>query len=162
MGLINTLFAPLRASLNLLFSSSARVEGDSMMPTLEDRQVVLVVRPMFPWNRLSRGDVVVLMPPAPPWEVAVKRVVGMPDESVILEEGRLYVDDLLLFADPLPTGPDGKRNGHWWNGPEDYFVLGDNYSKSTDSRTFGYVPSERIIGRVWLRVWPIGSLGPVL
>ena len=170
MGLINTLFAPLRALLNLLFSSSVRVEGHSMIPNLEDRQLVLVVRPMFPWNRLSRGDVVVLMPPAPTPGLPegtwfIKRVAGMPDEEIVLAGGSLFADDVLLAEMP---GDGASRSGdrepvrrEWWNGPNEYFVLGDNPNDSRDSRAFGPVPGERIIGRVWLRVWPIGSLGTV-
>ena len=105
MGLINTLFAPFRAFLNLLFSSPVRVEGDSMMPTLKDRQLVLVVRPMFPWNRLRRGDVVVLMPPGPTPGLPdgtwfIKRVAGMPDEEIVLAGGSLYADDVLLAELP--------------------------------------------------------------
>lgn len=170
MGLINTLFAPFRAFLNLLFSSPVRVEGDSMMPTLKDRQLVLVVRPMFPWNRLRRGDVVVLMPPGPTPGLPdgtwfIKRVAGMPDEEIVLAGGSLYADDVLLAELP---GDAASRSGdreparrEWWNGPGEYFVLGDNPNDSRDSRAFGPVAGERIIGRVWFRIWPIGSLGPV-
>ena len=184
MGLLNTLFAPLRGFLNLLFSSPVRVEGDSMTPTLEDRQLVLVVRPMFPWNRLRRGDVVVLTPPNPTPGLPegtwfIKRLAGMPDEEIVLDAGRLYADDVLLAELPGPSphpepveGPApsaGSGEGpaseparrEWWNGPDEYFVLGDNPADSRDSRAFGPVPGERVIGRVWLRLWPPNSLGPV-
>ncbi len=170
MGLLNALFAPFRGFLNLLFSSPVRVEGDSMTPTLEDRQLVLVVRPMFPWNRLRRGDVVVLTPPSPtpglPEETwFIKRVAGLPDEEIVLSGGSLYADDVLLAELPRDTVHRSvdKESGRseWWNGPEEYFVLGDNPGDSRDSRAFGPVPGERIIGRVWFRIWPLASLGPV-
>ena len=183
MVLLRILFSPFRAFLDLLFSSPVRVEGDSMTPTLEDRQLVLVVRPVFPWNRLRRSDVVVLMPPAPTPGLPedtwfIKRVAGMPDEEIVLSGGRLYADDVLLAelaatnAHPEPVdgpepsagpgeGPAREVRREWWNGPDEYFVLGDNPNDSRDSRAFGPVPGERVIGRVWLRIWPFGSLGPV-
>ena len=169
MGMLEAITAPVRVFLNALFSARVRVEGDSMTPTLEDGQSVLVVRPVFPWNRLRRGDVVVLTPPAPTPGLSadtwfIKRVAGMPGEEIVLEGGRVYADDLLLAeltgAVSLPGhAGDGRRE--WWNGPDEYFVLGDNPADSRDSRAFGPVPAERIIGRVWCRVWPPGALGRV-
>ena len=170
MGPIGYLLAPFRAFLDLLFSSPVRVEGDSMTPTLEDRQLVLVVRPVFPWNRLRRSDVVVLTPPAPTPGLPdgtwfIKRVAGMPDEEIVLAGGRLYADDVLLAElspDGAHRGGDGGSNRReWWNGPDEYFVLGDNPNDSRDSRGFGPVADERVIGRVWFRIWPLSSLGPV-
>lgn len=183
MVLLRILISPFRAFLDLLFSSPVRVEGDSMTPTLEDRQLVLVVRPVFPWNRLRRSDVVVLMPPSPTPGLPedtwfIKRVAGMPDEEIVLSGGRLYADDVLLAelaatnAHPEPVdgpepsagpgeGPAREVRREWWNGPDEYFVLGDNPNDSRDSRAFGPVPGERVIGRVWLRIWPFGSLGTI-
>ena len=144
-----------------------------MTPTLEDRQLVLVVRPVFPWNRLRRGDVIVLTPPGPTPGLPegtwfIKRLAGMPDEEVVLHAGRLYADDVLLadltgrVAVPgAADAPDRDSRREWWNGGDEYFVLGDNPGDSRDSRAFGPVPGERIIGRVWFRIWPPGSLGPV-
>ena len=138
-----------------------RVEGDSMSPTLENGQSVLLMPPFLHSNTLNRGDVIVLRQLAPPWDWIIKRVVGMPDESIRLDGGRLYADDLLLIPDYVPAGPNGRVSGNWWNGPDEYFLLGDNPSQSTDSRTFGPVSSERILGRVWLRCWPPNAWGLV-
>ncbi len=138
-----------------------RVEGDSMSPTLENGQSVLLMPPFLHSNTLNRGDVIVLRQLVPPWDWIIKRVVGMPDESIRLDGGRLYADDLLLIPDYVPAGPNGRVSGNWWNGPDEYFLLGDNPSQSTDSRTFGPVSSERILGRVWLRCWPPKAWGLV-
>ena len=137
-----------------------RVEGDSMAPGLEDGQRVLRIPPAFHRNRLRRGDVVVLRRLEPPWSWIIKRVVGMPDEEIVLEGGRVYADDVLIMPLPAQAGPDAKRQ-EWWNGPEEYFVLGDNPAGSRDSRAFGPVPADRIIGRVWLRCWPPRAWGLV-
>ena len=138
-----------------------KVDGESMSPTLEDGQQVLLMPSFLHNGSLRRGDVVVLRQLVPPWDWIIKRVVGMPDESISLDGARLYVDDVIATPDLIPAGPDGKINGKWWNGPDEYFVLGDNPSRSTDSRTFGPVSSERILGRVWLRCWPPGAWGRV-
>ena len=138
-----------------------RVQGPSMSPTLEDGQVALLMPPLLHRRRLRRGDVVVFRQLTPPWDWLIKRIAAMPDESVVLQNGLLYVDDLLVTPRPMSAGPDGRRCGHWWNGPDEYFVLGDNPSESTDSRAFGPVPGERIAGRVWLRLWPPKAWGRV-
>ena len=131
-----------------------------MAPTLLDRQLTVVAPP----RRLRRGCVVVLVQMEPPWGKIIKRVAGMPDEEIVLEDGRVYADDVLLAELPSDAGRridradvDGRRE--WWNGPDEYFVLGDNPAHSTDSRTFGPVSAERIIGRVWLRIWPPKAWG---
>ena len=138
-----------------------RVEGDSMSPTLENDQIVLLMPPFLHRNMLRRGDVIVLRQLVPPWDWIIKRVVGMPDESIRLDAGRLYADDLLIIPNYIPAGPTCGVSGNWWNGPDEYFVLGDNPSHSIDSRTFGSVPSHRIVGRVWLRCWPPKAWGLV-
>jgi signal peptidase I len=132
-----------------------------MSPALEDGQYVLLMPPFLHGGRLRRGDVVVFRQLTPPWGWLIKRVVGMPDESIVLDGGRLYADDLLLIPGYIPAGPGGKINGNWWNGPDEYFVLGDNPARSTDSRAFGPVPADRIIGRAWLRIWPPKAWGRV-
>ncbi len=138
-------------------SQTKRVEGNSMAPTLPGRQLTVVLPP----REINRGDVVFLVRPSPPWDRIIKRVVAMPDESVKMYEGRLYVDDMLVHPGFIPAGPEGKIDGSWWNGPDEYFVLGDNSVQSTDSRAFGPVSRERIIGRVWLSIWPPTTWGRV-
>ncbi len=163
MELLDTVAAPFQAFLNALFSARVRVEGESMTPTLTDGESVLMVRPVFPWNRLQRGDVVVLNPPGSPnpGDWFIKRVAGMPGEEIVLRGGRVYVDDLLLPMPSIPAGPSAGARREWWNGPDEYFVLGDNPADSRDSRVFGPVPAGRIIGRVWLRCWPPKAWGRV-
>ena len=132
-----------------------------MRPALADGQVVVLMPAFLHRGRLRRGDVIVLRQQVPPWDWIIKRIVGMPDESIVLDGGRLYADDLLLIPHLIDAGPDGRVNGRWWNGPDEYFVLGDNPSQSTDSRTFGPVSVERVLGRVWLRCWPPKAWGRV-
>ena len=155
---MNRLIEPFFQGMSdLWYSQPMRVDGNSMAPTLMGRQVTVVLPP----RNINRGDVVILMRPSPPWDKIIKRVVAMPDESIKMYNGRLYVDDMLVHPNFIPAGPEGKIDGSWWNGPDEYFVLGDNSIQSTDSRVFGPVTEERIIGRVCLRIWPPAAWGRV-
>lgn len=157
MAISGFIRSALQGISDLWYSQPVRVDGNSMAPTLMGRQVTVVLPP----REINRGDVVILVRPSPPWDKVIKRVVGMPDESIKVYEGRLYVDDMLAHPGFIPAGPEGKIDGSWWNGPDEYFVLGDNSVQSTDSRAFGPVRGERIIGRVWLRIWPPAAWGRV-
>lgn len=149
--------------VNLFISARFRVEGDSMLPALANRQSVLAARLLFSWNQLCRGDIVVIRHPRLYDRAFVKRIVGLPDENVRVDRGSVYVGDELLEEGPVsrisPGGAD--RNGEWWTGPGEYFVLGDNRGDSQDSRAFGPIDGRLILGRVWLRCWPLRAWGPV-
>ena len=142
--------------INLCSSSRFVVAGDSMLPALASGESVLAVRTKFSWNRLRRGDIVVLRHPV--WEdrTYIKRVVGLPNEDIRLEKGLVYVAEGLL-QEAYVNGPgsgNSDRSQEWWLGPEEYFVLGDNRNDSQDSRAFGPIGQQLILGRVWFRCWP--------
>lgn len=159
--------------LNAPLSARFRVAGDSMLPALADGESALAVRPdfpPFPGNRLRRGAVVVLTPPGGPGGSSyIKRIAALPGESVKLHGGRLYIDDVEHPWPPPPypavrfpsDPPAAAPLQEWWNGPDEYFVLGDNAARSRDSRRFGPVPAARIQGVVWLRCWPPQRWGRV-
>jgi signal peptidase I len=148
-----------------------KVQQISMERTLEPEQYVLVdkVTPRFdPYNR---GDIVVFDPPAD-WGDSntpfIKRVIGEPGDKIeIRDDGLVYVNRVALvepylYADeaggPQPT--TAPLNESTWTVPEDeLFLMGDNRQNSADSRTFGPVPIDRVIGRAWLRYWPLGTFG---
>jgi len=147
----------------LLASARFRVEGDSMCPTLQDGQHVLARRVPSPGAALQRGEVVVLRHPADSRRIFIKRVIGLPGEHLRLAQDAVYVNDLPL-AEPYLDGPPcpaGRSPRQWIMGPEEYFVLGDRRSDSQDSRAFGPVGHEMILGRVWFRCWPPRSWGQV-
>jgi signal peptidase I len=151
----------LQGFANIFFSARFRVEGDSMLPLLRDGESVLVARPRFTWNKLRRGDVVVFERPGGQGGVYIKRIAGLPGEDVRITGGLVYLDGNLLgenFVQDVPTA-DTKA---WFNGPDEYFLLGDNRGASDDSRAFGPVAGELIRGRAWLRCWPPSRRGPVV
>jgi signal peptidase I len=148
-----------------------KVQQQSMERTLEPEQYVLVDKLTPRFDSYKRGDIVVFTPPAEWGEGGtpfIKRVIGEGGETVEIRDGLVYVDDEVLeepyvFADvpggdPQQTTVIGDQTS--WTIPDDeLFLMGDHRSNSADSRTFGTVPVEQIIGRAWLRYWPFDTFG---
>jgi signal peptidase I len=137
----------------------ARVEGQSMAPTLadQDRLIVNKLEYRLPNHSPRVGDIVMLLWPNDPDKSFVKRVMAEPGDTIRSVNGRVYRNDV-----PLPDDfiPEEYRSYDTW-GPEVlpdgyYFVMGDHRNNSSDSRIWRFVPKKYIIGRVQLRWWPIG------
>jgi signal peptidase I len=138
----------------------ARVEGQSMAPTLndQDRLIVNKLEYRLPRHAPHVGDIVMLLYPTDPEKSFVKRVIGEPGDSIRSVNGRVFRNDLPLPDDFIPD--DYKMYDTW--GPEIvregfYYVMGDHRNNSSDSRTWGQVPAKYILGRVQLRWWPLGD-----
>ena len=148
---------------DLCCSSPYKVAGDSMLPSLAHRQYLLLAPRRFSWNLLHRGDIVVLRHPDRPKEVYVKRVIGLPNEDLHIDDGVVYLNENPLeeaYLAETKAGAEGPIQA-WWTGLDEYVVLGDNRGDSTDSRAFGTVVRQQIIGRVWFRFWPPQAWGRV-
>ena len=149
--------------LDLCTSARFVVDGDSMLPALAGGESVLAVRTRFSWNLLRRGDIVVLQHPVWKDHTYIKRIVGLPNEDILLEDGLIYLSGNLLqeaYLEGLVAGGSDDRQ-EWWLGPEEYLVLGDNRNDSQDSRAFGPIDQRLILGRIWLRCWPPRSWGRI-
>ena len=148
-----------------------QVEQQSMRQTLEPGDYVLVDRLTPRWDAYDRGDIIVFLPPDS-WLARgdtpfIKRVIGVAgDEVEIRDDGRIYVNQLPLdepyvFAvdgqpEPTTTSNDSPR----WIVPDgQLFVVGDHRSNSEDSRVKGPIPVSSVVGRAWLRYWPLPSFG---
>ena len=157
------LFRPVIALAAILTSTPYRINGPSMEPILMHGDYVLARR-MSSRRSLSRGDVVVLRSPREGRSTYVKRIVGMPDETVRLDNGRVYVGDKAISEPYLNadvrTEPKSSLT-EWFLDSDEYFALGDSRPDSDDSRTYGPVKQEAILGKVWFRYWPIRRFGPV-
>ena len=137
-----------------------RVDGGSMVPALENGEFLLVNKLAYVAATPDRGDVVVFRSPAKPDEDLVKRIIGLPNETVEFHDGGVYVDGRRLDEDEYFAGVTGTRAGRSLVVPaQAYFVLGDNRGQSIDSRSFGIVPEASIVGKVWLVYWPVGKFG---
>jgi len=134
----------------------ARVEGQSMAPTLEDQDRLIVNKLVYRVSEPRRGDIVMLYYPVNPDKSFVKRVIGEEGDRVRIVEGQVYVNNVPLDDDYVPT----EFRGHDTWGPTVipegyYFVMGDHRNNSSDSRHWGMVPKKYIIGKVQVRWWPL-------
>jgi signal peptidase I len=149
-----------------------KVQQQSMEHTLEPDQYVLVDKLTPRFDTYKRGDIVVFTPPED-WVQEdgtpfIKRVIGLGGDTVEIRDGNVFIngteiDEDYVFASepgdpPQPTTVPGDE--HRWVIPTDeLFLLGDHRAASADSRTFGPVPAVQVIGRAWLRYWPIDVFG---
>ena len=148
-----------------------QVKQQSMERTLEPGQYVLVDKLTPRIDPYKRGDIVVFKPP-PDWVQPdntpfIKRVIGVGGDTIeVRDDGKVYVNDIainepyLYAADgvPQPTDADPDLNS-WTIPPGELFLMGDHRDNSADSRAFGPVPVDNVIGRAWLRYWPIDTFG---
>lgn len=137
-----------------------RVDGGSMVPVLENGEFLLVNKLAYVAAKPDRGDVVVFRSPANPEEDLVKRIVGLPNETIEFHDGGVYVNGRRLDEDAYFAGATAPGRDRSLVVPEQgYFVLGDNRGQSIDSRRFRIVPEAAIVGKVWLVYWPVGRFG---
>lgn len=134
----------------------ARVEGQSMAPTLADQDRLIVNKLAYRIGEPQVGDIVMLYYPNRPEKSFVKRVIAAEGDQVRIVDGKIYRNDVLMDDSFVP--PDYRSHDDW--GPQVipegyYFVMGDHRNNSSDSRHWGYVPKKYIIGRVQLRWWPL-------
>ena len=148
-----------------------QVKQMSMETTLEPGQYVLVDKLTPRVDAYKRGDIVVFKPP-PDWiqpdnTPFIKRVIGVGGDTVeVRDDGKVYVNDVAinepyLFAvDGVPEPTDADPDQNSWTIPDgELFLMGDHRMNSADSRAFGSVPVDNVIGRAWLRYWPMDTFG---
>jgi signal peptidase I len=165
MGIVETLVATLVVFLLLqtFVGRTYAVEQTSMETTLEPGQRVIVdlLTPRF--DPYKRGDIVVFTPPAEVQlgEPLIKRVIAAAGDTVEIRDGRVVVDGLALIEpyvfDDQPTLAQGDQS-RWVVPPGYLFVLGDHRAVSRDSRAFGPIPISSVVGRAWLRFYPLDDL----
>ena len=137
-----------------------RVQGTSMLPFLEDGQRIIVNKLVYRFRPIERGDVVVFWYPKDPSVSFIKRVVGLPGETVELRRGVLYVNGKKLEEEYLaPRFRSDETRGPVEIGRGYYYVLGDHRNSSNDSRNWGEVPQRYIYGRAFFRFWPLSQIG---
>ncbi len=136
------------------------IEGHSMEPSLHDQELILVDKWTYLFHPPSRGDVIVFVAPPQPSQDYIKRVIGIPGDVITIDNTTVLVDGVALketYVDPRNNGAtfEDKTIHNLVVPPDDYFVLGDNRANSSDSRVWGFVPKQNIIGRAALVYWPL-------
>ncbi len=139
-----------------------KVEGTSMLPSLEDQERIFVNKFVYRLEPISRGDVVVFRYPRDPSKSYIKRVIGVAGDRIRIDGGQVYVNNEALDEDYVPPAYDDARTyPEVVVPPHCYFVLGDHRSMSNDSRDFGPVNQNYIYGKAVFGYWPMDKLGRV-
>lgn len=142
--------------VHLFLAQATVVFGQSMEPNLHPHQRLIVDKISYRLHAPQRNDIVVIRLPDME-ELLVKRIVALPGELVEIRGGVIYVNGEAV-TEPFPHDMTPYDMPPIVLGPLSYFVLGDNRSNSNDSRAFGPVTLDEILGRVWLRYWPLNEL----
>jgi signal peptidase I len=145
--------------INVFVGQATRVEGQSMEPNLHTDQRLVVEKVSYRFHGPERFDVVVLRMPSQGDELLIKRVVGLPGETVEFRDGGVYINGKRLEEPFLREGTRPGRRTTVVVPPLHVYVLGDNRDHSNDSRSFGPIPIENIVGRAWISYWPLEEIG---
>jgi signal peptidase I len=137
-----------------------KVEGTSMQPQLDDQERIFVNKFIYRFEEIRRGDVIVFYYPKDPSKSFIKRVVGVPGDTVTIKNGKVLINGALLdepyvktnFQDSDSYPPVQVKEGF-------FFVLGDHRNASNDSRSWGQVPRENIFGKAVFCYWPMRKAG---
>jgi len=143
-----------------------QVRGSSMYPNFHDGDYLLTDKISYRLNQPKRGDVVVFVAPKNEEYEYIKRIIGIPGDTVsITEDDRVKINNEILNETYLPSdfktfGGSFLEIGKTVNVSQgEYFVLGDNRNHSSDSREWGFVPRKNIIGKAWFKYWPVSQMG---
>lgn len=159
----------------LFLTQPHEVNGSSMFPNFHDKEFLLTDKLTYRLRAPARGDVVIFSaPPAAHCPVGlncdfIKRIVGLPGEKIMVKGGHVYINDRLLrepyLADSVITRPGSSSASFLAEGVDQlipdgsYVTLGDNRGASSDSRDWGVVARDRLVGKAWIRYWPPKAAG---
>ena len=140
------------------------IRGQSMEPNFENGDYLIVDELSYWLREPQRGEVVVFKYPRNPSQRYIKRIIGLPGETVEIKNGRILVsgkvlDESVYLPEDILT--DGKGFTKITLGKDQYFVLGDNRTFSSDSRLWGVLEKDKIIGRAYFRLWPVAALAKI-
>jgi signal peptidase I len=139
-----------------------KVEGTSMAPLLSDQERIFINKFVYRFEPIGRGDVIVFWYPLDRSKSFIKRVVGLPGESVEIRRGHLFVDAKEIDEPYVPPNFfDGSSYGPIHLGMQEFFVMGDHRDSSNDSRVFGPVPRTSIYGKAVFAYWPVAQFGTI-
>lgn len=134
------------------------VKGASMEPNFHDYQYLIIDELSYRFRTPEHGEVVVMRDPLDRKKYFIKRIIGIPGDTLLIEQGAVYLNGVLLdesaYLDATVQTQPANGITEVTLYPNEYFVMGDNRPASFDSRRFGAVQKSEFIGRVWVRAWP--------
>ena len=133
-------------------SARVRVDGFSMVPTLQDGEYILVSKLSYKTGTPARGDIIVFSLPTDQRQDLIKRVIGLPGETVSIQNGTVSINGKILTETYIAQEP--QYNGEWTVPDGQLFVLGDNRNNSKDSHQWRFLPMENVIGKAIIIYWP--------
>ena len=148
----------------LFIGQLLEVTGDSMYPNFHDKDQILAERLSTKFVDIQRGEVIILKHPLEQNKLLIKRVIGLPGETIRLSDGLVYINGLPLDETYLAPNTQTQQEQAFQEGleykiPSDsYIVMGDNRTKSTDSREWGFLPKDLIVGRAVLVYFPLNRI----
>jgi len=129
-----------------------RIESISMLPNLQPGQYVIVDKVSYRLGKPQRGDIVVFQYPLAPEKDYIKRVIGLPGETIFIGGGVVSINGQPLNEPYIAAPPS--LGGAWTLGPDQYFMMGDNRNNSSDSRSWGLLDRKYLIGKAVFVYWP--------
>lgn len=156
------------ALIYLFVAQFHKVSGNSMVPTLQSADFLITEKVTYRFGTPKRGDIIVLKNPRDESQDFIKRILAVPGDNIKIENNSVFINGQLLNEPYLPAGTLTRAGAFLTEGiqvlagPNQYFVLGDNRSHSSDSREWGAVTREEIVGRAFFRYFPPQSIGLLL
>lgn len=138
-----------------------------MQPNFPNGEYLLTDKVTYRFEEPKRGDVIVFEAPSNNGEEFIKRIIGLPDESIMIKDNKVFVNDKKISEDylsetiPIHGGAFLKEGEKVKVPTGEYFVLGDNRPFSSDSRSWGFVSKSKITGRAWIVYWPPQKAGSI-
>lgn len=149
--------------IRVFIASPFVVDGESMHPTFENLDYLIIDEVVYRFSAPARGDVIVFRYPKDPSVFYIKRIIGLPGETVSITKGAVTVtttnNETLTLNEPYVVNEDATYTKKVALKEGEYFVMGDNRPNSSDSRVWGPLPAKDIIGRVDVRLLPFGDAG---
>ncbi len=134
------------------------VSGQSMEPSFQGGNYLLIDEVSYRFEEPERGDVIVFRYPGDKKTFYIKRIIGIPEDQIVVDNGQVSVNGKVLDEDYLLNDVYTVGNINKKLGPDEYFVMGDNRDYSFDSRQWGVLPQKNIIGVVRLRLFPLNKI----
>ncbi len=142
------------------------VSGESMEPNFKEGDYLIVDELSYRLREPQRGEVIVFKYPFDTSKRFIKRIIGLPGETIEIKEGKVFIikdnnTEVLDESKYLPEGLENKKNIKIFIPEDNFFVLGDNRNVSADSTSWGLLPRKNIIGQVYVRIWPFTAFAKV-